>query len=234
MNIDSRSRIIRLRDRLVECYGDRVWRGGLSAVGELVATILSQNTSDRNSSAGFRQLWRSFRGWNAVADGPVERIERCIRVCGLSNIKAPRIKAILGEIRRRHARLSLQFLRDWPAEQAYRYLLEFNGVGPKTAACVLLFAFGKSVFPVDTHIHRIAGRLGLVNKRASAQKTQQRLGELIPPGDRYRLHLLLIEHGRRTCHARRPACRQCPLRRMCPCGAGGECYHAARGIRREQ
>lgn len=202
-------------------YGPRANQPEGSAVGHLVGTILSQNTSNQNSSAGYRQLWRRFRSWKAVANAPAEEIERCIRVSGLSRIKAPRIKAILQRIRESSEGgkgLSLEFLRDWPAEKAYEYLLGFAGIGPKTAACTLLFAFDKPVFPVDTHIHRIVIRLGLLEEGISATAAQHMLTEWIAPADRYALHVLLVEHGRKICRARSPQCGLCPLLRVCPTG----------------
>jgi endonuclease-3 len=204
--------------RLQKAYGRRKNVPEGSAVGELVGTILSQNTSHKNSSAGYRQLWRRFRSWKAVANAPVAEIERCIRVSGLSQLKAPRIKAILNQIPLSHpqGRLSLDFLTELPIEQAMEYLQGFEGIGPKTAACVLMFAFDLPVFPVDTHIHRIAIRLGLLDKSASAVRTQEFLTPLIPPKARYETHVLLIEHGRKTCRAIRPLCDRCALADICP------------------
>ena len=203
-------------------YGPRKWRRSGSAVGTLVGTILSQNTSGANSGAGFRQLWRRFRSWSAVADAPAGEIEKCIRVAGLSRLKAPRIRRILRQIRgrRESGRPSLEFLRRWPDAKAYDYLLALDGVGPKTAACVLMFAFGRKVFPVDTHIRRVSIRLGLVPAGTSAEDAQKALGPLIRPARRYEMHLLLIAHGRGACRAQRPRCASCPLLRLCPHGRG--------------
>ena len=217
-----RLKLARVLELLRVEHGRRVWRRGGSAVAELIGTILSQNTTGANSSAGFRRLWRRFRSFIAMADAPVGEIERCIRVCGLSRIKAPRIRAILRQIRERSPgrRISLAFLDAMPIDQATDYLLAFDGVGPKTAACVLMFAFGKAVFPVDTHVARIARRLGVVAEGASSEQVQDILTPLIPPGDRYEMHLLLIAHGRRICRARSPRCDGCPLRRICAYGRG--------------
>jgi endonuclease-3 len=183
-----------------------------------VDTILSQNTSAANSDAGYRQLRRRFRSWKQVADAPVEEVERHIRVSGLSNQKAPRIQSILRQIRSERGRIDLQFLSDLDEQSAYDYLRTFPGVGPKTACCTLLFAFGKAVFPVDTHIHRIARRLGLVGAKATAEQAHEVLAPLVAPGDRYEMHVLLIEHGRKTCRAINPRCGECVLLRMCPYG----------------
>jgi len=193
-----------------KCWGD--------GVGVLVDTILSQNTSAANSDAGYRQLRRRFRSWNQVSDAPVEEVERCIRVSGLSNLKAPRIQSILRRIKSERGRIDLQFLKELDDETAYDYLRAFPGVGPKTACCTLLFAFGKALFPVDTHIHRIARRLGLVPPKATADQTREVLTPRIDPRDRYETHVLLIEHGRKTCRAINPRCGECVLLKMCPYG----------------
>jgi endonuclease-3 len=204
--------------RLKRAYGPRPWRRWGSALGELVAAILSQNTTAANSTAAWRQLWRTFRGWRRIADAPAADIERCIRVSGLSRLKAPRIRAILRQIRGERGRLSLEFLADRPPEEALEYLLSFKGVGPKTARCVLLFAFGMPVFPVDTHIHRIACRLGWIDPAATAEEAHELLTPAIAPPDRYAMHVLLIEHGRRVCKAGTPRCGWCDLLAVCPHG----------------
>jgi endonuclease-3 len=187
-------------------------------VGVLVDTILSQNTSAANSDAGYRQLRRKFRSWKQVAEAPVGEVERCIRVSGLSNLKAPRIQAILRRIRADRGRIDLQFLNDLPDAAAYDYLRAFPGVGPKTACCTLLFAFGKALFPVDTHIHRIARRLGVVPPQVTPEQTQDLLTPRVAPQDRYETHVLLIEHGRKTCRAINPRCDDCVLLKWCPYG----------------
>ena len=213
-----RRRIKRILSLLERAYGPRRWRRWGSGVDMLVATILSQNTSGANSHNGYRQLRRRFRSWSRVADAPVGEIAKSIRVCGLSRVKAPRIRTILRRIRDEHGRVSLEFLRDLTPEEACEYLMSFDGVGAKTAGCVMLFAFGRPVFPVDTHIRRIAVRLGLAPARATAEAVQEHLTPLIAPGDRYALHVLLIEHGRRTCRARGPKCQWCDLSALCPDG----------------
>jgi endonuclease-3 len=204
--------------RLQTRYGRRPWKCWGKGIDVLVGTILSQNTSNANSSAGYRQLRRRFKSWNAVAAAPVEEVERHIRVSGLSNQKAPRIQSILRQIKTEHGKIDLQFLSGFDEQQAYEYLTRFNGVGPKTANCVLLFAFGKGVFPVDTHIHRIARRLKLIGAKATAEQAHELLKPLIAPRDRYEMHVLLIEHGRRTCRAINPKCERCALLDVCPYG----------------
>ena len=211
----ARSRIARILRRLQAVYGRPPRRRDGKAVDVLVATILSQNTSAANSSAGFGQLKRRFRSWDRAADAPVGQIERCIRVSGLGRIKAPRIRRILRQIRADRGRIDLEFLARWPPAEASRYLRHFQGVGPKTALCVLMFSFGMDVFPVDTHVHRLATRLGLIEAEATAEKAHRLLAALIDPGDRYAMHMLLIAHGRRVCRARRPQCGRCTLRGLC-------------------
>ncbi len=207
-----------IHEQLKDTYGPRPWRTWGNPLSVLVGTILSQNTNSANSDAGFRKLWNRFRGWNKVADADVEDVARCIRISGLSNIKAPRIQSILREIRQRQGRMDLSFLAQMPPGDARRYLLEFKGVGPKTANCVLLFSLMVPVFPVDTHIHRIALRLGLLPQKTDAERAHDLLEPMIPPEHRYEMHLLLIEHGRKVCKAARPACRRCPLRPRCRFG----------------
>jgi endonuclease III len=196
-------------------YGPRPWQCWGKAVDVLIDTILSQSTSAANSSAGYRQLRRRFRSWNQVATAPVSDVERCIRVSGLSRIKAPRIQQILRQIKSDRGKIDLQFLGEMEDSAAYQYLTAFQGIGPKTAACTLLFAFGKMVFPVDTHIHRIAIRLGLIDRRISSEAAQEQLTSMISPADRYAMHLLLIEHGRKMCRASRPLCGKCVLATLC-------------------
>lgn len=208
----------RLLRRLRRAYGPRPLKCWGDGVSVLVGTILSQNTSAANSDAGYRQLRRRFRSWNQVANAPVEDVERCIRVSGLSRQKAPRIQAILRRVRQERGKIDLRFLNQLADTEAYEYLRAFPGVGPKTACCTLLFAFGKALFPVDTHIHRIGRRLGLVAPKATAEQTQELLTPRIAPADRYETHVLMIEHGRRTCRAINPKCGECVLLDVCPLG----------------
>lgn len=214
----ARGLLKRALGRLRRAYGPRRWPGRDNAVDELVATILSQNTTGANSSAGYQRLKRRFRKWSTAADAPVEDLERCIRVCGLSRIKAPRIQKILRQVRAERGEIDLEFLAQMDAEAACRALLRFEGVGPKTALCVLLFALGMPVFPVDTHIHRIARRLGVLPQSVPPDRAHEHLTPLIAPADRYEMHVLLVTHGRETCRARGPRCRQCGLLAGCPFG----------------
>ena len=218
---EDRRKLKSVLGRLERAHGRRKWKSSGDPLSVLVGTILSQNTNGANSSAGFRELRDKFATWEQVADAPVRAIAGCIRVSGLSKIKAPRIRSILRRIRAKHGALSLEFLRSCDPQDAFDYLMRFDGVGPKTAWCVLLFSFGMKVFPVDTHIHRIAGRLGVLGElggRASAEKAHEILAPLIAPANRYAMHVLLIAHGRRTCLARRPRCNQCCILQFCPHG----------------
>jgi len=214
----ARRKLARALDRLADAYGRPVRRRHGSGVDVLVATILSQNTTGANSTAGFARLKERFPRWSEAADASAATIERCIRSCGLSRQKAPRIRRTLRQLRGRRGRISLEFLRRRPTDEAYRYLLDFDGVGPKTALCVLLFALDLDVFPVDTHIERIAKRLGVLEASVSAERAHEALTPLIAPEDRYAMHLLLIAHGRRCCRARNPLCDECCLLAICPQG----------------
>ena len=211
----------RILTLLRRAYGRRAPQRRGSGVDVLVGTILSQNTSAANSSAGFRALRRELGSWSRVADAPVGAIESCIRVSGLSRRKAPRIRRILRRIRTERGRISLEFLRRWAPGEAFDYLVRFDGVGPKTALCVLLFAFGMDVFPVDTHVYRVAARLGLLAEPTPPARAHEALTPLVAPRDRYAMHVLLIAHGRATCRARAPRCAECCLLELCPTGPNG-------------
>jgi endonuclease-3 len=208
-------RILRLLER---AYGPRAWKCWGKGIDVLVETILSQSTSNANSKAGYKRLRRRFKSWKAVADAPVQDVARAIAVSGLSQQKAPRIQTILRAIKESHRKMDLQFLAELDEQMAYEYLTKFKGVGPKTANCVLLFAFGKPLFPVDTHIHRIARRLQWIGPKATAEQAHEILRPMISPEDRYAMHVLLIEHGRKTCKAINPQCERCVLLKMCPFG----------------
>ena len=202
--------------RLQGAYGRRRWRpDGARGLDQLVATILSQNTNDRNSSAAYERLRGRFRSWEALRRAPVGEIERAIRGGGLARLKARRLKRIVHILGRRRGRLSLEFLRDAPLEEARRVLGELPGVGPKTVSCVLMFAFNRPVLPVDTHVHRVSLRLGLIPPGTTAEKAHALLQARTPDRLVYPFHVLLVEHGRRTCRARRPACGCCALANRC-------------------
>jgi endonuclease-3 len=201
--------------RLDQAYGHPVWRHPLPPLDELVSTILSQNTNDANRDQAFTSLVRRFPSWDAVRDASPSEVIEAIRSAGLANQKGPRIQAILREITTQRGALDLNFLSEIPADEARAWLLRFKGVGPKTAAIVLLFSMGSPAFPVDTHIHRVTLRLGLLPSRTTAEAAHKILESLFPPLNYYDLHLNLIRHGREVCHARKPDCAHCFLRDLC-------------------
>lgn len=203
-------------------YGNPKLAVARSLLGQLVETILSQNTSDTNSSRAFRELRRRFPRWDNVLSAPTAEVAQAIRSAGLANTKAPRIQAILRRIQTEHGQLSLAHLRRMTDAEAMDWLLALPGVGPKTAACVLLFGMGRDVFPVDTHIHRLCCRLGIVSHFTSAEKTQEQMAGAIPKGRALALHINLIRHGRRVCRAQRPRCDACVLAAMCPSARPGD------------
>jgi len=204
--------------RLRQVYGPVEPPAQGPVLDELVAAILSQNTSDANSDAAMTELCRRFDGWDAVRHARTAEIARAIRTAGLANRKAPRIKAILRQIHEDRGGLSLDFLHGMPTPEAVAYLRRFAGVGPKTAACVLLFACRKPVLPVDTHVHRLSRRLGLIGRRTGAAKAHEELARVVPETQVLEFHVQLIRHGRRVCTARAPQCDGCPLLDLCPEG----------------
>ena len=187
----------------------------IDPLDELINTILSQNTNDANRDKAYRALRANFSTWEAVRDAPASQVIAAIRPAGLANQKGPRIQKVLRRITTERGQLDLNFLRDWPVDDARAWLMSLDGVGPKTAAIVLLFALGKPAFPVDTHIHRVTGRLGLIPPKTSADKAHEILEELVPPEWYHTFHLNVIEHGRQVCKAQRPQCERCSLRKYC-------------------
>jgi endonuclease-3 len=178
-----------------------------------VLTVLSQSTNDRNRDVAYERLRERFPAWEAVRDAPEEEVEEAIRPGGISHVKSERIQRILRAL---PEDLDLSCLRDMPIEDARAYLCDLPGVGRKTAACVLLFSYGLRDVPVDTHVGRVATRLALLRPGARSEEQHDAMTALTPPGAELELHINLLRHGRRTCHAPRPACRECALRRMCP------------------
>jgi len=207
-------RILRIHRRLAAEYGEPQWTPR-DPVAVLVSTILSQNTNDRNRDRAYERLRERFPTWEAVRDAPLEDVIAAIRPAGLAPTKAPRIHETLRRIWAERGEFSLDFLADMPLETARAWLLSIPGIGPKTAAIVLLFAFGRPAFPVDTHIHRVCRRLGLIPARATREQAHTLLEELIPPDLYYPLHLNLIALGRDVCHPRNPECGRCVLRDEC-------------------
>lgn len=206
--------ILHIHNLLLEAYGDHPWHPR-DPVATLVNTILSQNTNDVNRDVAFERLRERFPAWEAVRDAAEADVTDAIRPAGLGPTKAPRIQGALRAITEREGEITLDFLRDMSTEDARRWLTDLPGVGPKTAAIVLLFALGKPAFPVDTHVHRVSRRLGLIPQKTSREKAHRLLETLVPPEIYYPFHLNLIEHGRAICHARNPACERCLLQDRC-------------------
>ena len=201
--------------RLQEAYGTPDWRPHYDPMEELILTFLSQNTSDVNSGRAFEALKARYPTWQAVMDAPVDELAAAIRSGGLSQRKAPRIQAALRRILAERGEFSLDFLAALPAEEGMQWLRSFDGIGHKTASIVLLFCFGKPVFPVDTHIGRVTRRLGLAGPKESEERIAGIWQSLAPAAWYYPLHLNLIRHGREVCAARAPRCAVCVLNGVC-------------------
>ncbi len=210
-----RQRLRVIRQRLLKEYGMPRKRRR-DPVDVLIGTILSQNTTDQNAHEAFRRLRERFGSWDEVADAPAREVIEAVKIAGLSNIRGPRIQRILRQIREQEGRIDLSRLGKLPPHKALRELLKFDGVGPKTARCVLLFAFGMDIFPVDTHILRLGKRLGLLPPNCSQEKAHEILEPAVPKGTALDLHLNLIAHGRTVCRAQNPDCDNCVLRDLCP------------------
>ncbi len=220
---------MRIRDRLREVYGAPLMAPHGQPIAELILTVLSQSTNDRNRDVAYLRLRERFGRagcvWRAVRDAPLAEVEEAIRPGGISKVKSARIQAILRAIsedpggrpdRRPPHELSLDWLARAQLGEARDYLVSLPGVGRKTAACVLLFAYGRREVPVDTHVSRVGTRLGLLRQGAPFEELHEQMLALTPPGQELELHVNLLRHGRRTCHARSPNCRDCALARMCP------------------
>ena len=207
--------IMKIHRQLRDLYGDRPHHPDGDPLAALVNTILSQNTNDRNRDIAFAALREQFPTWEAVRDAPVDALIEAIRPAGLAPAKGPKIHAALQRITAELGYLSLAFQQTLPLEEARQWLMNLNGVGPKTAAIVLLFALGRPGFPVDTHVHRVTRRLGLIPQNTSREKAHALLEALVPPELYWTLHLNLIAHGRQVCHARKPACDECQLQTQC-------------------
>jgi endonuclease-3 len=205
----SRARVRRIRDRLRELYGRPVAPPHGHGLDELILTVLSQSTNDRNRDVAFMRLRDRFGSWEAVRDAPNEEVEAAIRPGGISKIKSVRIQQILR---------ALPDPLDGPHLRDQELLTSLPGVGRKTAACVRLFAYGERDVPVDTHVSRVGTRLGLFPEKASFEVLHDTMLAITPRGQELEFHVNLLRHGRRTCHARRPKCEECALLRMCPTG----------------
>lgn len=211
-------RAMQVHERLLEVYGEPIWRNPLPAIDELVSTILSQNTNDVNRDRGFTALRAKFPTWEQVRDAPPEDVIDAIRPAGLANQKGPRIQQVLRSITEERGSLDLSFLGELPVDEARAWLTRFNGVGPKTAAIVLCFSLGKPAFPVDTHIYRVTGRIGLRPEKMTVEQAHPHLESLFPPQTYYPAHLNIIRLGREVCTARKPYCERCPILRLCDFG----------------
>jgi endonuclease-3 len=208
-----RRRVRAIRDRLRELYGRPVNEPHGHPIAELVRTILSQNTSDTNRDVAYARLRERFTTWEEVRDAPTTAVEEAIKPGGLSATKAPRIQEVLRLIG--EGEPDLDWLADAPRDEAIEFLESLPGVGRKTAACVMIFALGRPEIPVDTHVYRVGGRLGLFPPRASFERAHDEMLRVTDPADAYELHINLIRHGRAICRPR-PRCPECGLRRMCP------------------
>ncbi len=206
---------LRIHTLLLEHYGQPVWRHPLPPVDELVSTILSQNTNDLNRDRAFESLLHRFPTWELVRDAPTQEVIAAIRPAGLANQKGPRLQQVLRQVTAERGSLDLDFLADLPLEQARSWLMKFKGVGPKTAAIVLCFSLARPAFPVDTHIYRVTGRLGLRPLAMTVEQAHPHLEAIFPPDTYYAAHLNLIRLGREICAARKPDCPRCPLRSVC-------------------
>ncbi|MGD8812953.1 MAG: endonuclease III [Anaerolineales bacterium] len=206
---------LEVHQRLMKAHG-RPSRGNRAKpLDVLISTILSQNTNDINRDRAFLSLRERFPTWELVRDAQPEKVIEAIRMAGLANRKGPRIQQVLREITKERGDLDLGFMKSYEPDEARRWLLRFHGVGPKTAAIVMLFALNMPAFPVDTHVYRLTGRLGLRDEKISAEKAHDQLAQLFPIDTYYDVHLNLIRHGRKVCHARRPRCEICILNDLC-------------------
>ncbi len=215
MSANLSKRALKVHEKLLETFGEPTWRNPLPPVDELVSTILSQNTNDVNRDRAFNALRAKFPTWEAVRDAKIKDIVTAIRPAGLANQKGPRIQKVLQEITKERGNLDLWFLKDLPLEEARAWLTKFNGVGPKTAAIVLCFSLNRPAFPVDTHIYRVSGRIGLRPEKMTVEQAHPYLEKLFPPETYYAVHLNLIRLGREVCHARKPECPKCPIIKLC-------------------
>jgi len=213
--MDSDVQALEVHQKLVDFYGYPDWRNPLPALDELVSTILSQNTNDTNRDRAFDALITKFPTWGEVRDADSQQVIDAIRPAGLANQKGPRIQNILKEITKQRGSLGLSFLSDMSTDDARQWLLQFKGVGPKTAAIVLQFSLGIPAFPVDTHIYRVTGRLGIRPEKMNTEQAHEFLAGILPEETYYPAHLNLIRLGREICQARNPKCQQCPLNNMC-------------------
>ena len=211
-------RAIKVHEKLLEFYGEPIWRNPLPAIDELVSTILSQNTNDVNRDRAFDALRAKFPTWETVRDAREKDVVEAVRVAGLANQKGPRIQQVLKAITKERGNLDLSFLKKMSVEDARNWLTKFNGVGPKTAAIVLCFSLDMPAFPVDTHVYRVTGRIGLRPEKMTVEQAHPHLESLFPPETYYAAHLNIIRIGREICTARKAMCEKCPIKKLCDYG----------------
>ena len=211
-------RAVRIHEKLLEFYGEPVWRNPLPAIDELVSTILSQNTNDVNRDRAFDALRANFPTWESVRDARSKDVVNAIRPAGLANQKGPRIQQVLKAITKERGDLDLSFLKKMSVDEARAWLTKFNGVGPKTAAIVLCFSLDMPAFPVDTHVYRVTSRIGLRPEKMTVEQAHPHLEGLFPPETYYAAHLNIIRLGREICTARKAMCEKCPIRKLCDYG----------------
>jgi endonuclease-3 len=210
-----KARVRAIRDRLRELYGRPEWKPHGHPIAELVRTILSQNTNDLNRDVAYDRLRERFPTWVEVRDAPLEEVREAVRPAGLADTKAPSIQEALRRATVDGGEPDLDWLADADRQEAIGYLTELPGVGRKTAACVMIFALGRPEIPVDTHVYRVGGRLGLFPERISFEGAHDEMLQVVDPDDAHELHINLIRHGRAICRPQ-PRCEACELRRMCP------------------
>lgn len=212
---DLKKHALQVHQKLLDVFGEPIWRNPLPAIDELVSTILSQNTNDVNRDRAFNALRAKFPTWEAVRDAKEKDVVDSIKPAGLANQKGPRIQKVLREITKERGSLNLDFLKELSVDDSRAWLTKFNGVGPKTAAIVLCFSLGMPAFPVDTHVYRVTGRIGLRPEKMTVEQAHPFLESVFPPETYYAAHLNLIRLGREVCHARKPNCPECPVNKLC-------------------
>ncbi len=211
----SKAKYIPVSAILSDVYGVLDWSRGQDGMDELISCILSQNTNDKNRDRGFNALKERFDTWEDIRFADTADVIDAIRPAGLANQKAPRIQNALEKIYEHVGDYNVDFLNEIPIEEAKDWLVSIKGIGPKTAAIVLCFAYGRPAFPVDTHVHRTSRRIGFIPDKTTADAAHPMMEAVVPPDDYYQFHIHLIQHGRDTCHARNPACERCPLTDHC-------------------
>ena len=211
-------RAVKVHEKLIEFYGEPIWRDPMPPVHELVCTILSQNTNDVNRDRAFNLLRAKFPTWEEVRDAQTKDVIETIRPAGLANQKGPRIQQVLKAITEERGNMDLSFLKTMSVDDARNWLTKFNGVGTKTAAIVLCFSLGMPAFPVDTHVYRVTGRIGLRPEKMTVEQAHPHLESLFPPETYYAAHLNIIRLGREICTARKAMCEKCPIVKLCDYG----------------